>query len=81
MKSLPDDDPTDTQAAALLLHLSSGIPVEPKEDEEMANLWEFLEPSDPVAAEIHTPTKQLQSQQQRCDTPKSTKKRTRRRLI
>ena len=43
----------------------------------MANLWESLEPSDPVAAEIHTPTKQLQNQQQRCDTPKSTKKRTR----
>ena len=62
--SVPDDDPTDTQAAALLLHLSSGIPVEPKEDEEMANLWESLEPSDPVAAEIHTPTKQLQNQQQ-----------------
>lgn len=87
--SVPDDDPTDTQAAAQLLHLSSRIPVEPIEDEEMASLWESLEPSEPndndvlpptvsvaqspcsdsrsnqviVAAQIHTPTKQLQNQQ------------------
>ena len=81
--SVPDGDPTDTQAAALLFHLSSGLPAQPRDEEEMTSLWAQSSCSDGtsnqviVAAQIHTPTKQLENQQLRCDTPTSAKKRPR----
>ena len=54
--SSQDVDSTDTQAAALLLHLSSGIPVEATEEKEINKLWDILEPVEPSDNDNFPPT-------------------------